>query len=306
MVGCIHGALNFLKIAPDISWLFGATGHAFIINMSRDGSCPSGPTAWNTSRLYDLGKNIGYQIDSIRGNKHQPDFQNKQKAAWDLARTSLDQKLPVIGWELAIPEFYLVNGYDEGGYYYSGPGEEREPSPKAWQELGESEIGILELFAIKPAQAKEMETQVRESLIFTLAFNQGSPEWVLPDYLAGQDAYRVWIDALISGRASLMGHAYNAAVWEECRRNGVAFLFEVKKRLNGRVDSTLDKAIQSYREVASQLKDVAELYPFFENNRPEPVGENSRSQKAAHLLQAAMVAEGEGQVYLEEILLNLS
>jgi len=277
VIGCIHGALNFHKIAPDISWLFGAIGHAFIINMSQDGSCPSGPTAWKTSRFYDLGNNIGYQIDGVWGNKREADFQNKQK-----------------------------DGYDDQGYYFSGPGEEQGPSPKAWQELGESEIGMLELYALKPARGKEIEIQVRESLVFALAFNQGSPEWVLPDYFAGQDAYQVWIDALISGRASLMGHAYNAAVWEECRRNGVAFLLEAKKRLNGRMDSTFDQAILSYREVASQLKDVAELYPFFENNRHEPVGENPRSQKAAHHLQAAMTAEVEGQGLLEEIINNLS
>ena len=306
VVGCIHGALNFHKLASDISWLFGATGHAFIINMSRDGSCPSGPTAWKTSRFFDLGKNIGYQIDGVWGDNRQPDFQNKQKAAWDLARASLDKNLPIIGWELAIPEFYVVNGYDDQGYYFSGPGAEQGPSPKAWQELGESEIGKLELYTIKPAQGKEMEIQVRESLVFALAFNQGSPEWVLPDYLAGQDAYRVWIDALISGRASLMGHAYNAAVWEECRRNGVAFLLEAKKRLKGRMDSIFDQAVLSYREVASQLKDVAELYPFFENNRQEPVGETPRGQKAAHHLQAAMAAESEGQGLLTEIINNLS
>lgn len=306
VLGCIHGGLKFLEIAPDISWLFGGTGHAFIINMSRDGSCPSGPTAWKTSRFYDLGNNLGYQIDGIWGDKRKPDFKDKQLAAWDLTKASLDQNLPVVGWELAIPEFYLVNGYDEGGYYFSGPGAEMGPSPKAWQELGVSEIGMLELFAIKPVPQADTETQVREALRFAIAFNQGDPEWVLPDYLSGQEAYRVWIDALRSGRASLVGHAYNAAVWEECRRNGVLFLQEAKNKLKGKMDQTFDEAIRTYYEAASQLKDVSELYPFFENNRHEPVGENPRSQKAAEHLQAAMTAEAVGEGLLAEILKELN
>lgn len=306
VVGCIHGALKFLKIAPDISWLFGATGHAFIINMHKDGSCPSGPTAWKTTRFYDLGKNLGYKIEGEWGDKRHSDFPAKQKAAWELARRCLDQDLPAIGWELAIPEFYLINGYDDQGYFFSGPGEELGPSPKAWQELGRSEIGMLEVYSVKPSAQADPESQVREALEFALAFNQGSEEWVLAEYHAGQQAYRVWIDALDSGQASLMGHAYNAAVWEECRRNGVAFLQEAKTRLKGQMDPAFDQAIQSYREVASQLKDVTELYPFFENNRQEPVGENARSQKAASDIQAAMAAEAEGQGYLGEIVKNLS
>jgi len=305
VLGCIHGALDFLKIAPDISWLFGATGHAFIINMSQDGSCPSGPTAWKTNRFYDLGVNIGYQIDGVWGDKRQPDFQTKRESAWELAKASLDQGIPVVGWELAIPEFYVVNGYDETGYYFSGPGAEMGPSPKPWRELAETEIGMLEMYAVQPGQSADDESQIREALDFALAFNQGSPEWVLPEYLSGQEAYQVWIEALLSGEASLMGHAYNAAVWEECRRNGTAFLVEAKRRLRGRMEPIFDRAIKAYRKISGQLKDVTELYPFFENNRSEPVGENPRSQKAAEHLKTAKSAEAEGQSLLEEIAANL-
>ena len=305
VVGCIHGALKFLEIAPDISWLFGATGHAFLINMSRDGSCPSGPTAWKTPHFYDLGSNIGYQVNGTWGDKRQPDFPTKQRAAWELTRSSLDQGFPVVGWELAIPEFYVVTGYDDRGYYFNGPGEELGPSPKPWNELGQSEIGMLEMVSIQPIQGKEAKIQIQEALEFALAFNAGAPEWVLPDYLAGQDAYQVWIDALKSGEASLMGHAYNTAVWSECRHNGTVFLKTAKNQLKGQLDETFDQAIQVYGEVAFQLREITELYPFFENNRSEPVGQNPRSEKAAQHLVKARTAEAEGLDLLKAILKEL-
>jgi hypothetical protein len=72
------------------------------------------------------------------------------------------------------------------------------------------------------------------------------------------------------------------------------------------MDQTFDEAIRTYYEVASQLKDVSELYPFFENNRHKPVGENPRSQKAAEHLQAAMTAEAVGEGLLAEILKELN
>jgi hypothetical protein len=160
---------------------------------------------------------------------------------------------------------------------------------------------MVEVFSIIPTQEAGPETIIRDALAFALAFNQGDPQWVLPEYLAGQQAYQVWIDAVSSGRASTMGHAYNAAVWEECRRNGVAFLQTAKKKMEGRLESQFYQAIQAYKEVTEQLKEITELYPFFENNQPEPVGDNPRSQRAAENLMAAMSAEDVGQGYLTEI-----
>lgn len=128
VVGCLHGCLKYLNIDPGINWLFGGTGHAFLINMSQDGSCPSGPTAWNTSRFYYLGRNLGYSIEGIFANNSQPDWKDKQHDAWELTKSALEKDLPVVGWELAIPEFYVVDGYDEIGYYYNGPGAEGGPN----------------------------------------------------------------------------------------------------------------------------------------------------------------------------------
>ena len=306
LVGCIHGCLKYLDIAPSLPWLFGGSGHGFIINMSKDGSCPSGPTAWKTTRFYDLGKNLGYRIDGIFGDKRQPGFKEKQIKAWESTKSALDQDLPVIGWELAIPEWYVVEGYDDVGYYYNGPGADMGPSPKPWRKLGKTGIGLLELYSIKPSPPAEDKVIIKEALSFAITFNQGSVKWVLPDYLAGQDAYQVWIDAVSSGKAMLMGHAYNAAVWEECRQNATAFLQEAKKRVPRIADKAFVSAIQSYTEVAKQLKAVSELYPFFENNREEPVGKNPRSEKAAEHLLAAKTAEMNGSISLEEIIKGLS
>jgi hypothetical protein len=263
IVGCIHGCLKYLKIKPGFSWLYGGTGHAFLINMSQDGSCPSGPTAWNTTKFYDLGKNLGYIIEGIFGDKRQPGWEEKQEKAWELTRTALDAGTPVIGWELAIPEFYVVEGYDQVGYYYNGPGAEGGPNPKPWQELGNSGIGILEIYSVKPTKGANDVQVVKDALYFAVGFNGGSNEWVLSEYRSGQEAFQVWIDAVASGAAELMGHAYNAAVWGECRRNGLAFLQEAKRRLDGNLEPVFNAAIRSYGEVGQQLKNISDLYPFF-------------------------------------------
>ena len=306
LVGCIHGSLDYMQIKHSLGWLFGGTGHGFIINMSKDGSCPSGPTAWNTSRFSDLGTNLGYMIEGLFADKRKPNWKDNQQKGWALAKATLDQDLPVLGWELAVPEWYVIDGYDEVGYYYNGPGAEKGPSPKPWTELGNTGIGLLEILSVKPTKLTEERILIKEALTFAVAFNQGSQEWVLPDYLAGQDAYQAWIEAVSSGKAGLMGHAYNAAVWEECRRNAVSFLREAKIRIPGIIDGALDGAIRSYSEVSKQLKEITELYPFFENNGEGQVGENPKSQKAAEHIQAAKIAESEGTGFIEEIIEGLN
>ena len=57
-IGCIKGCLNYLKVDVSTAWLFGATGHAFIINIS-EGMDVSGPTALNPVMFFKLGNNMG-------------------------------------------------------------------------------------------------------------------------------------------------------------------------------------------------------------------------------------------------------
>ena len=306
VVGCIHGCLKFLDIAPNLSWLFGGTGHAFLINMSQDGSCPSGPTAWNTTRFYELGANLGYTIEGVFGNKREPGWKKIQERAWELARSSIDNNLPVFGWELAIPEYYVITGYDQVGYYFDSPAADAGPNPKPWRDVGESGIGMLEILTLKPAEPVNKEQIIQDALAFVIAFNEGSAEWVLPGYRSGQDAYDVWIEALKSGKATLMGHAYNSAVWAECRKNALAFLQEAKREINGKLGASIHGSIRSYGEIAQRLTNVSALYPFLENNRDGKVGKNPKSKKAVEHLKAAKRAEAEGIGYLKDLLKELS
>ncbi len=85
ILGCIKGSLDYLDVDVSDGWLFGATGHAFIMNM-HEVVCPSGPTAWNSSKIHELGKNVGYEVSSIYSDKFQPDFEETRKKCWDFAR----------------------------------------------------------------------------------------------------------------------------------------------------------------------------------------------------------------------------
>ncbi len=302
-LGCVKGCLDYLGLDVSIAWLFGATGHAFILNV-HEVVCPSGPTAWNTEMIKKLGGNIGYSTEMIMAWKSDNDFKEKRKIAWEKTRMALDEGLPCYGWELDIPEFYVVYGYDDVGYYFSGAMCDSGKGPKAWDELGSSQIGLVEMYIIKPSTPSDDKRMVKDALDFALEHSKNPRKWMYPMYKAGLDGYDLWIKALELGKADGMGMAFNSAVWSECRNFAVKFLEEAKERINNNLVSLFNDAIKNYEIVAQNLNKVAETFPFF-GRTPEHIKDQTRLETAIECLKAARSAEESGLKVLEQIALKL-
>lgn len=291
-LGCVKGCLDYLGIELSKGWLYGGTGHAFVINMHEE-VCPSGPTAWKSVMLFDLAENLGYTVQGVFGSKHAGDLRGLQERAWAFARAAIDQGLPCYGWELELPEYYLIHGYDDVGYYFSGPGCVEGKGPKPWDELGATGIGMVELYGVSPGEAADDATAVRRALTSVLAHARNPEGWIFPKYRSGLAGYELWIRSVRAGTASSMGMWYNAAVWEECRRYGVEFLKEANQRLDARLGPLLDETLAHYQLVAEQLKTVTELYatPGAEDI---PIEVNDASRAAVEALAVAREAEAAG------------
>lgn len=305
-LGCIQGCLDYLGAPITDAWLYGGTGHAFVINV-HDEVCPSGPTAWNTSKLSELGGNLGYRVDGIFGSRWDGNLKRTQERAWDLARRTIDDGRPCYAWELKIPEFYVVYGYDEVGYHYSGPSCLEGEGPKPWQTLGDTGIGVVELYALALQPPAGDTRTVVEAISFAIEHASHPNAWVFERYRSGPGAYDTWMHALEVGRASDHGMRYNAAVWLECRRNAVAFLAEAKRRLAGHADEAFDEAHEQYAAVSRHLSQVVEAYPWLDEVSEDAlVPQDSRSDAAIEALNAAKQAEVRGLAALEEIVRALA
>ena len=309
-LGCIKGCLDYLGIEVSDAWLYGGTGHAFVINLHKE-VCPSGPTAWNTMRVSALGQNLGYKEDVVFGpTEHEP-LADVQRRAWEHVRQAIDAGRPCYGWELEIPEFYVIYGYEEeagetaAGYYYSGPGCSEGAGPKRWQELGDTGIGVVEMYSLGPGQAADDATTVREALSFALKLADNPIEWIFPDYRAGPEGFDNWIRAMQEGKASEFGVRYNAGVWLECRKYAVDFLEEAKERLAGRADRLFDEALARYRVVSENLGKVAEIYPWVDDAPEAPIQVDDKTRAAVEALEGAREAEAAGLQLLDRIVQTL-
>jgi hypothetical protein len=298
-LGCVKGCLEHLGVEMSDAWLFGLTGHAFIINV-HERVCASGPTAWNTEMLPKLGRNAGYAGEAITAMKTDRDFGKKQESAWSTVRAALDAGVPCYGWELDIPEFYVIYGYDDRGYFFSGPKCDEGKGPKPWREVGDTQIGCLEMYTVKRCDPAEPKAAVKEALGFALEHSRNPKRWIYPAYRSGLEGYDTWIRALSDATADGWGMAYNAAVWGECRGFAHAFLREAAEKFSGQLMAHFYKAAGQYKAVAESLKKVADAFPFF-TMKPEYTEDEKRRRAAAEALLAAKKAEEAGLALLERL-----
>ena len=304
-LGCIKGCLNYLNKPVSDAWLYGITGHAFVLNICGD-LCPSGPTNWNTDGFRRLGKNAGYVLEGISGWKGKENLEQLQEQAWEHAKKALDQDLPCYGWELDIPEFYVIYGYDDTGYYISGPDCDDGKGPIPWQKLGTSEIGVVEVSSVRLAKPSDDRKAVQEALSYALEHGLNPDKYTDPHCSGGLQGYDAWIRSVEKGRAALFGLAFNTAVWAECRRYAVAFLKEAQQRLNDTgLDPLMEQAIGHYEIVSQKLDIVKQAYPFDPESTMDPIMLTERSQAAASALRHAKHAESKGLEIISEIVAKL-
>ena len=299
-LGCIKGCLEYLGSDVSFPWLYGGTGHAFILSLD-PGVDVSSPDSWNQQPQFDLGANLGYTVDGFSVWK--PDFEDtfrqEQRRAWDFVRARIDQGVPCFGFELKpfYGGYWVIYGYDDVGYYYSGW---EEGGPLAWQKLGTLFIPNLEVHSVQLTEPAPAAKTVKDGLAYALKHAQNPREWIDEGACSGHAAWAYWAEALETGEAKRDHHTYNLQLWLECREMGVAFLQEARAALPGRCDDLFDAAADRYRRVCETFKALLELHP--QREQPDWGPESTfSSPEAAGLVRQAASADAEGLACLQQI-----
>jgi hypothetical protein len=309
-MGCLIGCAEYLKTDASPEWIYGGSGHAFALNI-HEALCPSGPTAWRADKCNGLAGNLGLTVEDHLAFKGGEDFAAKQEEIWQIARSAIDAKTPCFGWELGVPEWYIICGYDkDGNYLYRDFGGAVAETP--YTKLGASEIGVASLQVVKKGKATDDRTAVREALVFALNHGAGKDSQEL--YHTGLSGYDTWIKALqdkkvVETKDAGFGLAYNAQCWAECRQYAVKFLVEAKKRIgDDDLNPLFDEAIKHYKVVSENLDVVAKTFPFnFQDQATmtEQIKDAQRREKAVEALKAAREAEEAGLKTLAKIAVAL-
>ncbi len=302
-LGCLDGCFEFFGMEISKPWLYGATGHGFIINIATD-LCPSGPTAWNTAMIFQQSRKLGAEIDGIMAWKKDADFSQKQEQAWNLIKKAIDNNQPCYGWQIgAIPEFDIIYGYDDAGYYYQGYSTEEGSGPKPWQEVGTTGVTLLEMYRVNRIRPVNDNETIKHAFQLIVKHSQNPKDWIqYPKYKSGLEGFDQWIKAIESGTALSFGNAYNASLWAECRIMAVEFLREAQERLGSQYHLLFEKALGYYDAVARNLTKLSKIYPFSPQLPMDPIGLNDRTQICVDILKGAREAEAKGLKKLGELI----
>lgn len=151
------------------------SGFAFRLWVSSD-LCPSATSMWEFKKQPAWAENGGFSCHYIERLWGEDDVeQERRSAAIDLIRASIERGVPAIAWDIGVPEWGLITGYDDAAQTFAtlsitGAGE------MPYDQLGKREIPILSVLTIAEKTDKLQEQILKDTIKLALSHYKGE-EW---------------------------------------------------------------------------------------------------------------------------------
>lgn len=252
LMGVVRGVADYYGLAHSDAMLYGATSHAFLINI-HEVLCPSGPYCWKPDSFRSLLGNLGIEmIDHGFVSAGTPRAERERLDA--LLKEHLDKGVPC---SLMNMENQLITGYDETGFITTQPWTPHVDFPPAhltfgiWEELGE-EIH-MNFFTFRKRDVTEVRASVVASLTCGADMFRNPEQYTQEPYGVGPRAYEKWIAAVGEGHGDSHGNWWNGTVWAECRRQAAGYLREIGETF-AEVGDEARKLAQAYDAIAANLE----------------------------------------------------
>lgn len=254
MMGALRGALTYSGLAATDAFLYGASGHAFVLNIHKE-LCPSGPYCWDSDKIEPLIAHLGLRREFL-GFYHPGSGAEERASLEERLREHLSQGRPCM---LLNMENQLILGYDSSGFMAAQPwpGSDFPPGRLTfgtWSELGE-EIHIC-FHALHRCEPADVRTCVLDSLRYAVSVWRDPRAHTSEDYGMGPDAYHNWSGAIAAGHGGSHGNWWNATVWAECRARAGEYFAEIAPELPAREDAAA--LSQGYAKTAQILSQCAD------------------------------------------------
>ena len=253
MIGVLKGIADYFEIHVSDAWLFGGSGHAFLINI-HDQLCPSGPYCWKYEGFYSLLRNLGISMKEL-GFFHAESTSVERGKIEVILKKNIDAEVPC---SMLNMENQLISGYDAKHSHFIV----QKPWPKAdlpftpetltfqtWKELGD-EIHV-NFFSFEKTSEADDATIVKESLRYAVDLARNPEKYRLDShYHVGLDAYTAWIQAVKDGHGASHGNWWNGTVWWECRKMASNYFAEIAQKFKGKISDDASRLCNQYAKIA--------------------------------------------------------
>ncbi|MFD2043545.1 hypothetical protein ACFSTA_04060 [Ornithinibacillus salinisoli] len=303
--GAIYGAISYNE-NNDFSLVdvMGLTGHAFRINIDPIQVNAAGPTSFPGG--YVLRRNLcnlGYI--SCLADSETPIVPDKLEKTIALIQDSIDRGYPAICYDLFIPEFGLIYGYDDETQEFFAK-DVSQDGVVSYEKFADVNF-VLFATTISEKLPHSKYEMLRMALDMIVDHTRGN-EWThmfKDNYAIGLSGYDAWINVMEKRSADPSGNAYNAAVVSDAREFAVKFLQELMEKWDGEnvVERSVRKlaaeASKHYSVVADSLVELRLMFPFPQGGNPQ---DPEVADRAIRLLRRAQEAESQGIKILERLL----
>lgn len=272
-VAAMTGVLKSLGVECDVVDVAGYSGYAFIVNVSKGTTCPSGPTAHGAwDGIHEGTEVLGWRISSVGEEVSYP--QGETVTSEDLERARKHFEIvkkgltstgrPVILWGIPLPEYGIVNGYSGDAYEVSTYRHlHNEPeTPIRYDAL--QAPGCLEAILFDERIRIPDESDGDAGTV-KRAIEMAEGAYALKAYVAGPDAYEEWARVLEEkpGDVIYHGNSYVAACTQEGKACATEFLKRVDDKYQEKPQAPLlKKAMEEYKQASQLMEDYVKVFPF--------------------------------------------
>ncbi len=293
----------------DLVDIMGYTGLAFMINIHEETVNITGPTAsfeWGSSFARGMN-NLGFKCKYVGTITSPPVAPTLEEVEAGLAfvQKSIDRGIPVMAWDLFVPEFGVIYGYDDDTQMLRCKDVLNDDN-LPYAKLGHGQIGELFVFGIESSFDANKNDSLRNALEMIIDHarvpiirSDGEP------FRNGIAGYEAWRKAFEARTVDAFGNSYNTVVVSDAREYAAAFLRRVSTEwkeapLYGSELSELALAAsEHYQKAADALVKLRDLFPFPQGGEPN---NPEHAETAISLLETAEEKEEQGVQKLERML----
>lgn len=242
-------------------------------------------------------QNLGFTVQAAGKQTNIPPTPEELEEAIGFLQESIDRGVPGLGWDLFIPEWGVIYGYDDEKRVFRCR-DVRMDSELPYEKLGRGEVTELYVLTIVGSSLVEKKAMLRGAL--QLAVNHACHQYKelkQSNHRNGLAAYDAWIEAFTNRTVNPFGNCVNAGKVSDAREFAAKFLSELStgwEDVSPKGDQLRALALESsthYAAVAERLCEMRDMFPFPSGGNPNS---EIQANRALELLREAKDAETKG------------